>query len=263
MVGSFNIWANFKKYEGGANNMAELEIRRAKLKKLMFNKYDANEVEACLESMYRRFHKLQLENVELIEKVKELTGKLDSFREKEESIQNALAMAEKVSSLCIKEARVKAEKILSDAKLKSSEMMANTNCEAIEQKDNLIKLRSYVSNYQKGMLLLFKDHLDSLKKFISKDSAYQEFSSEIETELSEKKLSGEHKIQGEATDISNDTENNNEPVPEQKNTGRNLPLKANVSKISEKFKDLKFGKNYTVNVPQKRSFFNVFKKVSN
>jgi len=143
--------------------VADIEKNRKRLRKRLFNKYDANEVDEYICDLQEKVRSLKLKNSELIEKIRDLTEKLDTFREKEETIRNALFMAEKMSSSCIKEARENAEKILLDAKSRAKEIISNTNYEAIEQKDILIKLRSYVKDYQNRMLLLFKDQLESLK----------------------------------------------------------------------------------------------------
>ena len=238
------------------------EQKKVRLKRLMFNKYDATEVDMYLESLNRRIRKMQIENAELVEKVKDLTVKLDAFRDKEESIHNALAMAEKVSTLCVKEARSKAEKILLDAKSQSSEVLSTIKCEAIEQKDNLVKLRNQVKSYRNSMLLLFKDHLKSLKEFMDKDTTYQEICDEIfsnadldnndkndenlDTELSSGEVSDDTKVVDDEEKLVN---------------GIDSALLRKRAVVNEKFKDLKFGKNYSSNVSSKKSFFGMFKKV--
>ena len=117
-----------------------------RLKKRWFNGYSSTEVDAYVTDLCKKIHSLQSENSVLVEKIRKLTGKLDSFIAKEESIRNALFMAEKLSSSCVKDAQEKANKVLHDAVSKSKEIIADFNYKAIEQKDILTRLRSCVKD---------------------------------------------------------------------------------------------------------------------
>ena len=242
-------------------DVASNEQRRVKLKRLIFNKYDASEVDMYLEGLNRKLRKLQLENSELVEKVKELTVKLDAFRDKEESIRNALSMAEKVSTLCIKEARDKAKKILDEAKSQSSEVISDIKCEEIKQKDNLVKLRNHVKNYKEAMLMLFRDHFRSLKEFMSKDVIYQEICEEVVPGVravdNEDEVKNKEQVVDELPSTSEDTTD----IESKMADDIDEVLEKKRMAINEKFKDLKFGRNYDSNVSSKKSFFSVFKKV--
>ena len=163
--------------------MGTEEKEKIRLKRSLFNKYKADEVDSCLSDLRKKLKKLKAENAELLEKVRILTDRLDAFKEKEESIRNALFMAEKLSSSCVGEAKEKAEKIILEAKARASEMMAGANCEAIEQKDVLTKFRNCVKDYRSKVLLLLKDHLETLRNFTAKDAACDELFDSVSAEL--------------------------------------------------------------------------------
>ena len=229
-----------------------------RLKKRWFNGYSSTEVDAYVTELCRKIRSLQSENSALVEKVRELTGKLDSFIAKEESIRNALFMAEKLSSSCIKDAQEKADKVLHDAVSKSKEMIADFNYKAIEQKNILSRLRSCVKDYQSRLLLLFKEQLSLLREFAIKDASYSALCTEVCSELdkiSEKRDIVSSSAVTPADNAGDHSEDNSD------DSGEASKENSLSDSTSEKFKDLKFGSNYVSRTPVKKSFFDMFKRV--
>ena len=245
--------------------MGSEEKDKIRLKRSLFNKYKADEVDLCLANLRKKLKKLQAENSELLEKVKVLTDRLDAFKEKEESIRNALFMAEKLSSSCVGEAKEKAEKIILEAKARASEMMAGANCEAIEQKDVLAKFRTCVKDYRSKVLLLLKDHLETLRNFTAKDAVCDDLFNSVEAELD--KFTDEKDISSSSSDFSRDQAAVSGIVEKDIIISENgcvknvLDDENKVVPVREKFKDLKFGENYSPSKVQRKSRFGIFKKV--
>lgn len=245
--------------------MGSEEKEKIRLKRNLFNKYKADEVDSFIYDLRKKLKKLKAENAELLEKVKVLTDRLDAFKEKEESIRNALFMAEKLSSSCVGEAKEKAEKIILEAKARASEMMAGANCEAIEQKDVLAKFRTCVKDYRNKVLLLLKDHLETLRNFTAKDAACDELFNSVEAELD--KFTDEKDISSSSSNFSSDrraesaTIEKNIIISGGDNVKNSLDSESRVKPVREKFKDLKFGENYSPGKVQKKSRFGIFKKV--
>ncbi len=230
-----------------------------RLKKRWFNGYSSTEVDAYVTELCRKIRSLQSENSALVEKVRELTGKLDSFIAKEESIRNALFMAEKLSSSCIKDAQEKADKVLHDAVSKSKEMIANFKYKAMEQKDVLSRLRFCVKEYQSRLLLLFKEQLSLLREFATKDASYSALCTEVCSELD--KISEERDIvSSSAVTPADDTGEHSKDNSD--DAGEDFKESSLSDSTSEKFKDLKFGSNYVSRTPVKKSFFDIFKRVT-
>lgn len=241
------------------------EKEKVRLKRSFFNKYRADEVDLCLSDLHKKLKKLRAENAELLEKVKILTDRLDAFKEKEESIRNALFMAEKLSSSCVGEAKEKAEKIILEAKARASEMMAGASCEAIEQKDVLAKFRTCVKDYRSKVLLLLKDHLETLKSFTAKDAACDELFGSVQAELDKFTDSRDIVSSSDSCSVNQESRAGDEKEDvdalEDEYIENSLSNDGKKVSVREKFKDLKFGENYNPGKVQRKSRFGIFKKV--
>jgi cell division initiation protein len=91
------------------------------------------EVSTYLGVLAGEFESLIAENAELREKVKELTARLESYQEMEQTLQDTLLTTQKTAEeakrnlqkeadLIIKEARLQSEKMLEDAKLQLADL---------------------------------------------------------------------------------------------------------------------------------------------
>ena len=242
------------------------EKEKFKLKRKLFNKYNVDEVDECLLYYRKKISKLKNENLELVQRIKILTEELDRYNENKEIISKALFMAEQIK----KDAEKKAEEIIMDARVRSKDIVTSIGCEAIEQKDILLKLRSYVKEYQNRTLLLFKDQLETLKKFAVKDESYDELFSSVVKELD--KISSSRDIESTSKNFvsreevltarnnSNDDREDLEASCDSSTANRDNE-KDDEKFVKEKFKDLKFGENYAPGPSRKKVRFGLFKKI--
>lgn len=242
-----------------------------KLKRKLFNKYKADEVDECLSYYRKKISKLKSDNFELVQKVKALMEEVDRYNENKEIISKALFMAEQIK----KDAEKKAEEIIIDARARSKDIVSSIGCEAIEQKDILLKLRSYVKEYQNRTLLLFKDQLETLKKFVIKDESYDELFSSVAKELNkisnnrdiestsksfvgvEEELTSKKNADNNYKDLKKRCDNSTESGEDKISNGE----KKDEEFVRKKFKDLKFGKNYDPGPSHRKVRFGLFKKV--
>jgi len=103
--------------------------------------------------------KQKAENDQLLEKLKILAAKVEDYRSEEEEIKNALVSAQKLGDASIRESRHKAEIIIKDASLKAERIISNANQEISEQKKELDRLQQTVSDFRSKLLAIYKEHL--------------------------------------------------------------------------------------------------------
>ncbi len=107
--------------------MSPLEIEQQTFNKA-FRGFDPVEVATYLEMLAGEFEKLIAENAELREKLKELSARLESYQELEQTLQSTLLTTQKTAEeakrnvqkeadLIIRQAHLEGERILEEAKL--------------------------------------------------------------------------------------------------------------------------------------------------
>ena len=112
--------------------MTPLDIQQQQFK-IKFRGFDVREVDTFLEQMADAFESLQGENIRLNQEIKRLQHEAHGYREREESFKRAMLNSQKVleqmkenarksAELVVAEAEVKAEKILSRAQNRLSQL---------------------------------------------------------------------------------------------------------------------------------------------
>jgi cell division initiation protein len=114
-----------------------MKISPLEIEQQTFNKalrgFDTVEVSTYLGMLAGEFESLIAENAELKDKIKELTARLKSYQELEQTLQNTLLTTQKTAEeskrnvqkeadLIIQEAHLRSEKMLEDAKLQLADL---------------------------------------------------------------------------------------------------------------------------------------------
>ncbi|MDF2632388.1 MAG: DivIVA protein [Caproiciproducens sp.] len=105
------------------------------------------------------YEKLKSENDQLLEKLKILAAKVEDYRVEEDEIKNALVSAQKLGDASIRESRHKAEIIIKDANIKAERIISGAKQSVIEQQDELERLHKTVSDFRSKLLSTYKEHL--------------------------------------------------------------------------------------------------------
>jgi len=105
------------------------------------------------------YEKLKSENDQLLEKLKILAAKVEDYRVEEDEIKNALVSAQKLGDASIRESRHKAEIIIKDANIKAERIISGAKQSVIEQQDELERLHKTVSDFRSKLLNIYKEHL--------------------------------------------------------------------------------------------------------
>ncbi|MBU0480350.1 MAG: DivIVA domain-containing protein [Proteobacteria bacterium] len=92
--------------------------------------FDVDEVDKFLEKIAEEFLILTLENKQIIEKVESMEKEIANFRNKEQTFQNAILSAQRISDEMQEKSRQEAEKTLTLARKESEELQARVREEA-------------------------------------------------------------------------------------------------------------------------------------
>ena len=139
--------------------MTPLDIQQQQFK-MKFRGFDVREVDTFLEQMADAFESLQGENIRLHQEVKRLQHEAHGYREREESFKRAMLNSQKVleqmkenarksAELVVAEAEVKAEKILSRAQNRLSQLHEDI-AELKRQRSQIeVQIRSVIEGHSK------------------------------------------------------------------------------------------------------------------
>lgn len=116
---------------------------------------------------------LSAKNAELQEKLSILAQKIESYREDEDGIKDALLSAQRLAKESVQGAKDKAEIILQDAQNSAREILDNAKIEASqaakeymaqadEKKEELEEIKRQVSAFRASLLEMYKKHLESI-----------------------------------------------------------------------------------------------------
>lgn len=244
------------------------EISMKKFDKSAFG-YKADEVDAYLNEIAAAINELNAQNVELQNKLEILAGKLEEYRQDENSMKEALVGAQKLGNNMIKEAKEKADAILSEAQTKgdsiireatenSQKTLASVKKEIEKEQHTLLLTQREVSNFKSKLLALYKSHLDtitSIPEIKEKDSeAVESISSKLngsgsvepETVVNEVNEQEQEKAQETAvpaTDPENEKTVENPVPPIFSNRFGSSFNEEQRSSMESKFGELRFGRN--------------------
>ena len=122
------------------------QIREKNLSTVQSGGYDKEEVNALLAQIVESYQAVYDENKELYRKMEILAGKIEEYRNEEDSIKTALITAQKMADRIAKDAKEKAEEKLSA----SAATAQQTVTDAKEKADKMVaEARTYAANFTK------------------------------------------------------------------------------------------------------------------
>jgi cell division initiation protein len=146
--------------EGGERmNITPIDIQQAGFK-VRLRGYDRQEVDTFLDLVTEEFETLIRENGAMKEKIGDLENQLGELKKKESSLNNMLVRAEEIvgqiqqsskkeSDLVIKEAEIRAEEIVKNARLQAAEIYRELQDLKKRKLLFIEKMRSLIGTFQK------------------------------------------------------------------------------------------------------------------
>ena len=179
-------------------NISSKDIKKRDFKKSLRG-YDANEVDAFLDTVSSHYEKLAAENKTQSEKIKSLLSDIDIYKENEHNLQKAIIKSQDLGEEIVINAKKKAEMIIKEAELNSVKTKQDVDNEIFNKKQELedIKFRNDkimedVRNYLNDKLTELEDFIKSKKVFKMELASLSELSNQIDAHL---ELPGEEKLE--------------------------------------------------------------------
>ncbi len=164
------------------------QINEVSFRKSSFSGYKPEDVDEFIDEVSESFtallkenqaykskaSELAAKNAEMREKLVVLAEKVESYRDDEDGIKNALLSAQKLGSASIKEAKKKAEVIVSDATLKadailedaknkSSVIVSNYENKIIEKQKEFDSIKAAVTNFRSSLYEMYRGHITAIE----------------------------------------------------------------------------------------------------
>ena len=165
------------------------QINEISFRKSSFSGYRPEDVDNFIDEVVESFTALAKENqlykakatelaaknAEMREKLVVLAEKIESYREDEDGIKDALLSAQRLGSASIKEAKkkadatladatIKANTLIDDAKNKSAEIIAACDEKIAAKEKELEALKAAVTAFRSSLYDMYRDHLSLIEK---------------------------------------------------------------------------------------------------
>ncbi len=146
-----------------------LEIENKKFSKQMMNGYSVEEVDDFLDELTACYEKIYKDSNESKDKIKELEGKLEHYKQIEGTLNNTLIMAQTTAEDIKNVARQQADQIIKDAESDAKQSLTNLEQQIALKQKSLEDLQKQFDVYKAKMESLLISQLELIKE-INKDN---------------------------------------------------------------------------------------------
>ena len=146
-----------------------LDIENKTFSKQMVNGYNVEEVKDFMDTLLADYEKLYKENIEYKDKIAVLNQGIQHYKSIEDTLQNALVVAQGTAETVKKNAKVEAENILKEAELNAIKSVDEINKQTVEKKLQLDDARKQFDVYKAKMEALLISQLELLKEMNTRD----------------------------------------------------------------------------------------------
>ncbi len=148
--------------------LTPLDIENKKFAKQMMNGYSVEEVDDFLDELTEDYQKLYKESAENKNKLEELEGSIEKYKNIENTLQNTLVMAQTAADDMKSAAKKEAEQIVSEAQVQAKQTVMELEQEITLKKRELEDLAKQFDVYKAKMESLLISQLELLKE-VNKD----------------------------------------------------------------------------------------------
>lgn len=141
-----------------------LEIENKKFSKQMMNGYSVEEVDDFLDDLTACYEKLYKDSSESQDKISELQGKLEHYKQIEGTLNNTLIMAQSTAEDIKNVARQQADQIVKDAEAESKQSLATLEQQILIKQKELEDLQKQFDVYKAKMESLLISQLELIKE---------------------------------------------------------------------------------------------------
>ena len=234
------------------------DIKNAGFRKANFGGYKPEDVDSFIDDVQLSYSQLLRENKNLKSEVDKLRAKLDKYHEEDDLIRNVLLKARGVADSALSDAENKTKEMISNAKATSDKMIQDAKREVDFQAEISAKLRKESADLRNKLEEIYKKHMDVINQIPSsmEDNFVGTASSEKAGRENEYQDIVSNDVVSEKSDIEVDLfDAVINPTPDLDSVENGLSRNVN-----GKFRNLKFGENYSSESDSDGVYGGIFKK---
>jgi len=142
--------------------MTPLDIQQQQFK-IKFRGFDVREVDAFLEQMADAFESLQSENNRLHQEIKRLQLEAQGYREREESFKRVMLNSQKVLEQMKQNARKSAELVVAEAEVKAEKILSRAQNRLSQLHEDIVELKRQRSQIEVQIRSVIEGHAKLLE----------------------------------------------------------------------------------------------------
>ena len=216
------------------------EIREISFRRAGKNGYNAADVDEFIDDVTATVEQLMAEKNDYLRKMEILAGKIEQYREDEETVRNALITSQKLNDSTLKEAQNKADYIIRSAEKKRRTILTEAEMATEREKDKFEAVHAEVAALRREILELYKKHI-ALVQELPTDEDVRKKREELDQKYPFEPIEEEVTYAAEPQ-----PEAETQPEPVQEAPAEPAPRPELKRERHDKFDKLQFGDNYDV-----------------
>ena len=148
-----------------------LDIENKTFSKQIMNGYSTDEVHAFMADLLKDYEKLYKENIEYKDKIDVLNQGIQHYKSIEDTLQNALVVAQGTAESVKQNAKVEADNIIKEAEINALKSVDTINKQVVEKRLQLDDTKKQFDVYKAKMEALLISQLELLKEVNKNENA--------------------------------------------------------------------------------------------
>lgn len=133
--------------------------------------YKPEDVNIHLNQVADYVQQLEAEKKDLEDKMMILAEKLEEYREDEDSLRAALIGAQKLGDSVVRDAKTKAEVLITEAKMKAQELVNDAQSNIDKETVALSQIKNEVADFRNQILAMYKRHIEMIQSIPNEEEA--------------------------------------------------------------------------------------------
>ena len=144
--------------------LTPLDIENKTFNKQIMSGYNVDEVQNFMNELLRDYEKLYKENIEYKDKIDMLNQGIQQYKSIEDTLQNALVVAQGTAESVKQNAKAEADNIIKEAELNALKSVDDINKQVVEKRLQLDETKKQFDVYKAKMEALLISQLEILKE---------------------------------------------------------------------------------------------------
>ena len=144
--------------------LTPLDIENKTFNKQIMSGYNVDEVQNFMNELLRDYEKLYKENIEYKDKIDMLNKGIQHYKSIEDTLQNALVVAQGTAESVKQNAKAEADNIIKEAELNALKSVDDINKQVVEKRLQLDETKKQFDVYKAKMEALLISQLEILKE---------------------------------------------------------------------------------------------------